>query len=93
MIIEQYIKKCEEYEYALESKEIKYAKLKNIYSQSTMQDETISTTKRLNNREMPTPSREDIYLKYLPNGEKGKYTNDYDYQATIDFGSKGYIRE
>jgi hypothetical protein len=53
----------------------------------------ISTTKRLNSREMPTTSREDIYLKYLPNGEKGKYTNEYDYQATIDFGSKGNIRE
>lgn len=38
MIVRDYQKKCEEYEYVLHSKDLKYEKLKDIYADSMRQN-------------------------------------------------------
>lgn len=61
-LLREWERKCEEYEYVVHSKDLKYEKLKDIYAEMASQQEMGATAKLTRER----AAEEEIYLKYLP---------------------------
>jgi hypothetical protein len=59
-MVRDWQRKCEEYEYILHSKDMKYEKLKDIYADMVAQQEMNATVKTAKEKES------DMYLKYMP---------------------------
>jgi hypothetical protein len=76
-------RKCEEYEYVLHSKDLKYDKLKDIYADMVSQQEMNATVKLSKEKE------EDIYQKYMPNEFKMQPANKYSFQGKAEEYLKG----